>query len=152
MEFSLKFWWGKVITSLVFNNSQGILEHCMNDIVRPIIEDIFNFWVDRWFKKTIYIYISQNKQVNNTLIAYIYQRVYIRLPRRYLFVGHVNRHWGAFAKRCINNRMIRHDAKGTVPIVYCLRKMHLWGSKLHAGYSIPLRIYLGWSGFWGRCQ
>ena len=92
------------------------------------------------------------KQVNNTLIAYIYQRVYIRLPRRYLFVGHVNRHWGAFAKRCINNRMIRHDAKGVVPIVYCLRKMHLWGSKLHAGYSIPLRFYLGWSAFGGRCQ
>ena len=47
-----------------------------------------------------------------TLIAYIYQRVYIRLPRRYLIVGHVNRHWGAFAKRCINNRTIRHDARG----------------------------------------
>ena len=85
------------------------------------------------------VYVS-NKQVNNTLIAYIYQRVYIRLPRRYLFVGHVNRHWGAFAKRCINNRTIRHDAKGAVPIVYCLRKMHLWGSKLFAGYSIPLRF------------
>ena len=97
------------------------------------------------------VYVS-NKQVNNTLIAYIYQRVYIRLPRRYLFVGHVNRHWGAFAKRCINNRTIRHDAKGAVPIVYCLKKMHLWGSKLHAGYSIPLRFYLGWSAFWGRCQ
>ena len=87
------------------------------------------------------VYVS-NKQVNNTLIAYIYQRVYIRLHRRYLFVGHVNRHWGAFAKRCINNRTIRHDAKGAVPIVYCLRKMHLWGSKLYAGYSIPLRFIL----------
>ena len=52
------------------------------------------------------VYVS-NKQVNNTLIAYIYQRVYIRLPRRYLFVGHVNRQWGAFAKRCINNRTMR---------------------------------------------
>ena len=30
------------------------------------------------------VYVS-NKQINNTLIAYIYQRVYIRLPRRYLF-------------------------------------------------------------------
>ena len=97
------------------------------------------------------VYVS-NKQVNNTLIAYIYQRVYIRLPRRYLFVGHVNRHWGAFAKRCINNRTIRHDAKGAELIVYCLRKMHLWGSKLHAHYSIPLCFYLRWSAFWGRCQ
>ena len=70
----------------------------------------------------------------------------------YLFVGHVNRHWGAFAKRCINNRTIRHNAKGAVPIVYYLRKMHLWGSKLHAGYSISLRFYLGWSAFWGRCK
>ena len=75
------------------------------------------------------VYVS-NKQVNNTLIAYIYQRVYIRLPRRYLFVGHVYRHWGAFAKRCINNRTIRHDAKGAVPIVYCLRKMHLLGREV----------------------
>ena len=97
------------------------------------------------------VYVS-NKQVNNTLIAYIYQRVYIRLSRRYLFVGHVNRHWGAFAKRCINNRTIRHDAKRVVQIVYCLRKKHLCGSKLHAGYSIPLRFYLGWNAFWGRCQ
>ena len=70
----------------------------------------------------------------------------------YLFVGHVNRHWDAFAKRCINNRTIQHDAKGAVPIVYCLRKMHLWGSKLHADHPIPLRFYLGWSAFWGRCK
>ena len=48
------------------------------------------------------VYVS-NKQVNNTLVAYIYQR---------LFVGHVNRHWGAFAKRCIYNRTTRHGAKG----------------------------------------
>ena len=94
----------------------------------------------------------------------VYQRVYIRLPRRYLFVGHVhvNRYWGAFAKRCINNRTIRHDAKGAVPIVYCLRKMHFWGSKLHASeflswmerflgtmskYSCPALLYYmteGW--------
>ena len=87
------------------------------------------------------VYVS-NKQVNNNLIAYIYQRVYIRLPRRYLFVEHVNRHWGAFAIRCINNRTIRHDAKGAMPIVYCLRKIHLWGNKLHAGYSISLRFIL----------
>ena len=59
----------------------------------------------------------------------------------YLFVGHVNRHWGAFAKRCINNRTTRHDAKRAVPIVYCLRKMHLWGSKLHAGFA-----FLSWMG------
>ena len=37
-----------------------------------------------------------------TLIAFIYQRVYIRLPRRdqgivYLFVGQGNRHWREFA-------------------------------------------------------
>ena len=32
--------------------------------------------------------------------------------------------------------------------MYFFRKRHLWGSKLHAGYSIPLRFYLGWSAFW----
>ena len=89
-------------------------------------------------------------RICNVLLNF-FVSVYIRLPRRYLFVGHVNRHWGAFAKICINNRTIRHDAKGgAVPIVYCLRKMHLRGSKLHAGYSIPQRFYLGWSAFWGR--
>ena len=35
--------------------------------------------------------------------------------------------------------------------MYCFRKRHLWGSKLHAGNSIPLRFYLRWSAFWGRC-
>ena len=58
-----------------------------------------------------------------------------------------NRHWGAFAKRCIDNRTIRHDAKGAMPIVYCFRTMHLWGSKSHAVYSIPLCFYLGWSAY-----
>ena len=43
--------------------------------------------------------ITWSNLVNNTLIAYVYQRVYIRLPRRdqgivYLFVGPRNRHWG----------------------------------------------------------
>ena len=55
-------------------------------------------------------------------------------------------------KRCINNRSIRHNAKWVVQIVYCLRKMYLWESMLHAGYSILQRFYLGRSAFWGRCQ
>ena len=97
------------------------------------------------------VYVS-NKQVSSRQ-AYIYTLIYIGDQGIvHLFVGHVNCHWGAFAKRCINNRTIRHDAKGAVPIVYCMRKMHLWGSKLHAGYSIPLRFYFGLSAFWGRCQ
>ena len=36
-------------------------------------------------------------------------------------------------------------------IVYCFRGRRLWGSKLHAGYSMPLRFYLEWSAIWGRC-
>ena len=87
------------------------------------------------------VYVS-NKQVSSRQ-AYIYTLIYIGDQGIvYLFVGHVNRHWAAFAKRCRNNRTIRHDAKGAVPIVYYLRKIHLWGSKLHAGYSIPLRFIL----------
>ena len=54
--------------------------------------------------------------------------------------------------KCINNRTRGRSGKGAELIVYCFRKRHLWGSKLHAGYSIPLRFYLGWSAFWGRCQ
>ena len=36
--------------------------------------------------------------------------------------------------------------------MYCFRKRHIWGSKLHAGYSIPLRFYLEWSAISWRCQ
>ena len=93
------------------------------------------------------VYVS-NKQVSSRQ-AYIYTLIYIGDQGIVnLFVGHANRHWGAFAKRCINNRTIRHDAKEAVLIVYCLRKKQRWGSKLHTGYSIPLRFYLGWSAFW----
>ena len=60
-----------------------------------------------------------------------------------------NRHWGAFAEKFINNRTLRHDTKGIQPIVYCIRKIHLWGSKLHAIYSIPLCFYLGWNAYLG---
>ena len=49
---------------------------------------------------------------------------------------------GALAKRCINNRTIRHDAKGVTSIVYCFRKMHLWGSKSHTVYSIYSSVFL----------
>ena len=56
---------------------------------------------------------------------YIYACLY---AIKVLFVGPRNRHWVEFAKRRINNRTIRHDAKGAVRIVYCLGKMHLWGS------------------------
>ena len=31
--------------------------------------------------------------------------------------------------------------------MYCFRKMHLWGSKLHAVYSIPLCFYFGFSAY-----
>ena len=52
------------------------------------------------------------------------------------------------AGKCINNRKRGRSGKGAELIVYCFRKRHLWGSKLHAGYSIPLRFYLGRSAFW----
>ena len=45
-----------------------------------------------------------------------------------------------------------HDTaryEGAEPIVYCFRKMHLWESKSHAVYSIPLCFYLGWSAYFG---
>ena len=32
-------------------------------------------------------------------------------------------------------------------IVYCFRKMHFWGSRSHAVYSVPLCFYLGWSAY-----
>ena len=80
-----------------------------------------------------------HKQVNNTLIvsrrAYTYTLIYIGDQGIVHKIGPRNRHWGAFANKCINNRTIRHDA------------MHLWGSTSHAVYSIPLCFYLGWSAY-----
>ena len=96
------------------------------------------------------VYVS-NKPVSSRQ-AYIYTLIYIGDQGIvYLFVGHVNRHWGAFAKRCINNRTIRHDAKGDSANRVLFEKDAPLG-KLHAGYSIPLRFYLGWNAFWGRCK
>ena len=69
-----------------------------------------------------------------------------------VIIGLVNRNLRLLVGKCINNRTRGRSGKGAELIVYCFRKRHLWGSKLHAGYSIPLRFYLGWSAFWGRCQ
>ena len=46
----------------------------------------------------------------------------------------------------------RNISEGADLIVYCFRRWHLWGSKLNAGYSTPLRFYLEWSAIWGRYQ
>ena len=69
-----------------------------------------------------------------------------------VIIGLLNRNLRLLVGKCINNRTRGRSGKGAELIVYCFRKRHLWGSKLHAGYSIPLRFYLGWSAFWGRCQ
>ena len=69
-----------------------------------------------------------------------------------VIIGLVNRNLRLLVGKCIDNHTRGRSGKGAELIVYCFRKRHLWGSKLHAGYSIPLRFYLGWSAFWGRCQ
>ena len=89
--------------------------------------------------------------VNNTLIAYV------RLPRRdqgiVYKIGPRNRHLVRLLKHpCINNRTILHDTKGVVPILYCFRKMHHWGSKWHAVSSIPRWFISDGALIWGRCQ
>ena len=67
---------------------------------------------------------TSNKQVNNTLIAsrqaYIYTLIYIGDQGIVHKIGPRNRHWGAFAKNCINNRTMRHDAKRAVPMIRVL--------------------------------
>ena len=80
--------------------------------------------------------------------------IYRHMPRRdqgiVYKIGPHTRHWGAFAEKCINNRTIRHDTNRAEPIVYCYRKMHLWGCKSHAVYSIPLCFFfLGRSAYLG---
>ena len=70
--------------------------------------------------------------------------------------GHNMTRWtvicACYPGKCINNRTKGRYRKGAKLIVYYSRKRHLWGSTLHAGNFIPLRFYLGWSAFWGRCK
>ena len=63
-----------------------------------------------------------------------------------------NRHWGELAGKCINSPTRGRSQKGAELIVYCFRRRHLWGSKLHAGFTFPMRFYLKWSTIWGPCQ
>ena len=57
-------------------------------------------------------------------------------------IGPENRDWGALAGK-MHERKI---SEGAELIEFSLRR-HCWGSKLHAGYSIPLRFYFTWSAF-----
>ena len=63
-----------------------------------------------------------------------------------------NRYLGKLAGKCINNRTRGRSRKGAELIVHCYRRRHLWGSKLHVGYSFSLRLYVEWSAIWGRYQ
>ena len=67
-------------------------------------------------------------------------------------IGPYNRDWGALARKCIKNRTRGRSRKGAELIVYCFKRRHLWGSKFHAGHSIPLRFYFDWSVVRRRCQ
>ena len=58
-------------------------------------------------------------------------------------IGPGNRHWEAFAEKCINNITIRHDTKGAEPIVCCFRKMHA------CSLFYSLCFYVGCSAYFG---
>ena len=98
------------------------------------------------FIKRAKMTVTWSHFVNNTLIAYTFPR---RNQGIVYKIGPGNRHFGAFAEKCINNRTIQRDTKEAEPIVYCFRKMHLWGTKPHAVYSIPQCFYHGWSAYLG---
>ena len=90
------------------------LSKIIHDWRRPLRIVTYRAIIYASFSKRAPMTVTWSNFVNNTLIAYIYQRVYTRMPRRnqgtcivYLFVGPRNRHWGTFAKRCINNRAMR---------------------------------------------
>ena len=53
-----------------------------------------------------------------------------------------NHDLGALAWKCINNRTRGRSRKEAELIACWFRRRYLWGSKLHSGYSIPLRFYL----------
>ena len=50
------------------------------------------------------------------------------------------RHLSELAGKCINNCTRGRSRKRAELIVYYFRRRHLWGSKLHVGYSIHLRF------------
>ena len=87
---------------------------------------------------------------------YIYQRVYIRLPRCDQGIVHKigprNRHWGAFAKRCINNRTIRHDAKGKCQSCIVLERC-TFGEVSRMLFILFLLVFISDGALiWRRCQ
>ena len=62
-----------------------------------------------------------------------------------------NRHWGAFAETCKNNRTIRHDMKGRNQSCIVLERC-TFGEVSRMRFiliSIPLCFYLGWSAYLG---
>ena len=97
----------------------------------------------------IYAFSSKQTQIPVHQSYYDLHLFYLKVK---VIIGLVNRNLRLLAGKCINDRTRGRSGKGAELIVYCFRKRHLLGSKLHAGYSIPLRFYLGWSAFWGRCQ
>ena len=108
------------------------------------------------FSKRAPMTFTWSNFVNNTLIAYIYmyQRVYIRLPRRdqgivYLFVGPRYRHWGAFAKRCINNRTKRRERCQSCIVL----ERWTFGEVSRMQFILFLCAFISdWALIWRRCR
>ena len=59
-----------------------------------------------------------------------------------VWIGPYYRNSSTFAEQWIKMRKKSHDTKGVAPIMYCFRRRHLRGSKSHAGYSIPLCLFI----------
>ena len=56
-------------------------------------------------------------------------------------IGPDNRGWSALViGKCTNNCTRGRSRKEAELLVYCFRRRRIWGSKLHAGYSILLRF------------
>ena len=93
-----------------------------------------------------------NKQVNNTLVAsrqaYIYTLIYISDQGIVHKSGPRNRHWGAFAKRCINNRTRRGRCQSCIVLERCT-----FGEVHRMQFILFLCVFISDGALiWRRCQ
>ena len=133
------------------------LSKTIHDLHRPLrIVPYRAIMYTSFSKRTQMTVTWSNKQVNNSLIAsrqaYIYTLIYIGDQCIVHKIGSRNRHWGTFARRCINNRTIMHDAKGAVPIVSCFRKC-TFGEVHRMQFILFLCVFISDGALiWRRCQ
>ena len=92
----------------------------------------------------------QQNHLRYCLLLFYGSRSFVETMIKTNKIGPNNSDWSALVGKCIHYRTSLEELgkilEGAEPIMYYFRRRHLWGtsgSKLHAGYSIPL-AFLSW--------